>query len=470
MAIDFRPAGLPSLNGHRPVKVADIDGMFAGPRADGATIACIYIVILLITPAALIVRGLPLSVTPAAIVGMIGLVLWLITQLTTTLGAAKGRNMARSGLFLFFTANLVSYGYGTYHWLPSDELNLADQNLFLLLANLGIGLLVCDGVRGIERLNLVLKAAVAGGAIIGVIGAIQFVTGFDITRYLVLPGLRLSWEDLYVFERGSVRRVAATTAHPIEFGVISAMLLPIAGHYALRAKALGQPFLRWWACTAMIGAGLMFSVSRSAVLSLVAIGAVMVCGWTWKRRLRALAVLAGFLAVMKVAVPGLLGTFLDLFVNFFTDSSVQYRTHDYGIAIAEIERHLWLGRGTGSWYFPKYQVFDNQYMQTAIDLGLIGTAIYVIMMALGIAAGIWARRLSRDPHVRDLGLTLGGVMLAPIVASATFDLLAFATVTGLTFLLIGACGALLRVARQEARLRLEAQPMQASGPTTSVTR
>ncbi|WP_157248874.1 O-antigen ligase family protein [Nonomuraea typhae] len=471
MAIGFRPTGLPSLNGHRPTRVADLDGLFAGPRADGATVAILYVLILLTTPAALIVRGLPLSVTPAAIIGMIGLVLWLLTQMTSTLGAAKGRNVARTGLFLFFTANLVSYGYGTAHYLPSDEMNLADQNLFLLLANLGIGLLVCDGVRTMDRLNLLLKAAVVGGAVIGVIGAIQFTANFDITRYMVLPGLRLSWEDLYVFERGSVRRVASTTAHPIEFGVISAMLLPIAAHYAMRARTVGEPFLRWWACTALIGMGMMFSVSRSAVLSLIAIAAMLVTGWTWKRRLRALALLVGFLAVMRVAVPGLLGTFVDLFANFFTDSSIQYRTHDYDIAFAEIQRHLLLGRGTGTWYFPKYQVFDNQYMQTAIDLGLIGVVIFLLMMASGIVAGIWARKLSADPHIRDLGLTLAAVMLAPIVSAATFDMLAFATVTGLMFVLIGACGALLRVARQEKAGREKAQsPAHSSGPVTDVTR
>ncbi|GAA0952497.1 O-antigen ligase family protein [Nonomuraea longicatena] len=458
MAVEFRPV----LNGHRYPRVVGIDGAPAGARADGATIAVLYILILLCTPAALIVRGLPLSVTPAAVLGFFGLVMWMLTHFTGNLGVAKGRNMARTGLFLFLTVNLTAYGYGTYHWLPSDELNMADQLLFLTLANLGIGLLVCDGVRGIDRLNTVLKAAVVGGAIIGVVGAIQFVTGFDVTRYMVLPGLRLSWEDLYVFERGTVRRVSATTAHPIEFGVVCAMLLPLAAHYAMRAKTLGEPFLRWWACTALIGAGLMFSVSRSAVLSLIVIGAVLVSGWTWRRRLRALGLLLAFLVVMRVAVPGLLGTFVGLFTNFFTDSSVQYRTHDYDLAFAEIGEHLWLGRASGTWYAPKYQVFDNQFIQSAIDTGLIGAAVYVLMLALAAAAGLRARRLSTDPHVRDLGLTLGGVMLAPIVASATFDLLSFATVTGLAFLLIGAAGALLRTAR-------EAQPMQGSGPASPVT-
>ncbi|WP_327088045.1 O-antigen ligase family protein [Nonomuraea sp. NBC_01738] len=466
MALGFKPLGTPSSNGHRPKPpvVVDLHGEPVDRRADAATVAALFAVVQLVTPAALILRGLPLSITPAAVIGLVGIVLWMLAQFTTNLGAAKGRNPIRTAVFLFFVANLVSYGYATYGYLPSDEINLADNNLVLLLANLGVALLVCDGVRGLARLDLVLKGAVVAGAIIGMVGAVQFVTGFDPTRYMVLPGLRLSWEDLYVFERGSVRRVSATTAHPIEFGVICAMLLPIAFHYAVKARALAKPYLRWWVCTGLIGAGLMFSVSRSAVLSMLGIGVVLMAGWPRKRRWQALGALAGFLVVMKVAVPGLLGTFFDLFADFFTDSSIQYRTHDYSIAVAEIERHLWLGRATGTWYVPKYQVFDNQYIQSTIDTGLIGVAIYAGMLICAVVVGLRARSLSADPHARDLALTLAAVMVAPILASATFDLLSFATVAGLTFLLVGAVGALLRAVREEN------QPMHSSGPVSAVTR
>ncbi|MEU0571016.1 O-antigen ligase family protein [Nonomuraea sp. NPDC005983] len=442
-----------------PPGVVDLRGELVGQRADGATVAAIYTAVLLLTPAALIVRGLPLSITPAALIGLGALVLWMCAHLTTTLGAAKGWNVARTALLLFLVSNLVSYGYASAGYLPRDELNLADHAIALVLANLGIGLLVCDGVRGFARLDLVLKVAVVAGALISVIGAIQFLTGFDLTRYMTAPGLRLSYDDVYVLERGSVRRVAATTAHPIEFGVVCAMLLPLGVHYARMAALRGQPRLRWWLCTGLIAVGLMFSVSRSAVLSMVAIGAVLLAGWPRRLRWQALGVLLGFLAFIRVFVPGLLGTFYDLFANFFNDNSVTGRTHDYSTALREIQQHLLLGRGTGTWYVPKYEVFDNQYVQVTIDTGVIGLVIFLGMMVCAVFVALAARRRSSDPQVRDLGLTLAACMVAPIISSATFDFLSFATVAGLMFVLVGAAGSLLRSVR--------ANPCTAAGPRSS---
>ena len=40
----------------------------------------------------------------------------------------------------------------------------------------------------------------------------------------------------------------------------------------------------------------------------------------------------GFLVVIKVVSPGLLGAFFSLFRNAGSDDSVQWRTHDYATA------------------------------------------------------------------------------------------------------------------------------------------
>jgi hypothetical protein len=351
---------------------------------------------------------------------------------------------------------LATFGYATYGYLPSDELNFADHAFVLIVANVGLVLMVCDGVRGTERLDFVLKMVVVAGAVIGLIGAIQFVLKLDLTRYLALPGLRYTSEDSSLFERYAVARVASTTGHPIEFGVVCAMILPLAVHYGFRARELGQAALRWWLCAALIGMGLMFSVSRSAVLATVAVGFVLFLGWPGRRRLQALLVAVVFLGVMRVIAPGLLGTMYGLFANFGNDSSVQYRTHDYSIAAQEIGRHLWLGRGAGTWYTPKYAVFDNTYILSTVETGVIGIVAIVGLFLAGIYSAVRARYLSIDPGVRDLALTLAACLVAPLLTAATFDLLSFATVTGLSLLLIGAAGSLLRsvteLAPQEAPL------------------
>ncbi|MFI7043785.1 O-antigen ligase family protein [Streptosporangium sandarakinum] len=432
---------------------ASASAPWARRRADGATLVCFFVVALMIVPARLVLRGLPLSLTPANILALVAAVCWLCAHFTLTLGMAKGRTPVRTALFVHLTAMVASYGYATYGYLPSDELNLADRALILLVAGAGLALMVCDGVRGADRLDLVLKTAVVAGAVIAVIGACQFLLDLDLTRYLQLPVLRYTSEDGFVTARSDFRRVAATTGHPIEFGVVCAMLLPLAAHYGFQARRLGRGALRWWACAALIGAGLMFSVSRSAVLSLAAVGIVLFLGWPARRRIQTVLVGLAFLALMRLMAPGLISTFYNLFANAGTDDSVRYRTHDYDVAAYEVSRHMWLGRGAGTWYAPKYQVFDNQYLLSAVETGLIGVTVVVALFVCAIYSGLRARHLSADPATRDLGLTLAACLVVPLVGAATFDLLSFATVTGLSFLLIGAAGSLLRTADGEARLR-----------------
>jgi O-antigen ligase len=437
-----------------------------GTRADGATVAAIFAIVLLIVPARLVLKYLPLSLTPANVVSLVAALLWLCAQLTLALGAAKGRNPVRTALFAYFTAMLATYGFATAGPMESDELNLADHSFVLVVAIVGLALTVCDGVRGYRRLDFLLRTLVVGGAVIAVVGALQFLFSIDLTRLMELPILRYTTEgDAFVLERADLRRVAATTGHPIEFGVTCAMLLPLAAHYALAAGLRGERQLRWWVCTLLIGCGLMFSVSRSGMLSLAVVALVLFLGWPNRWRLRALLVAAGFLVAIRIAVPGLLGTFVGLFTNLSNDESIQFRTHDYAVAAQQISRHFWLGRGLGTWYAPKYQIFDNQYILSMVETGIVGTVAFAGVFVVASYAALRSRFLSADPVVRNLGLTIAACLLVPLVGSFTFDLLSFHTVTGISFLLTGAAGALLRAVRAD-----QLAPSHASGPTTEVTR
>jgi O-antigen ligase len=423
-------------------------------RADGATLGILFTVTLLVIPARLVFRALPLSLTPANAVAMLAGLTWLCAQFTRTLGVAKGRNPVRTGMFLYIGAVLATYGYASFGYLPVDELGLADHALVLMVANAGFALALTDGIPGARRLDAVLKAVVICGAFSAFVGVLQFTVDFDLTQYLRLPGLRLGSDGLYVFERAGTKRVGGTMGHPIEFGVVTSMLLPLATHFGFQARERGEKALRWWVCAGVIAAGLMFSVSRSAILGMAAAGLVLFIGWPGKRRLRALGVVAGFLVLMKIAVPGLIGTFYSLFASAGNDDSVKWRTHDYDIAAAEIARHLWFGHGYGTWYAPKHIVFDNQYILGMVEGGIVGTAAFALIFACGLFAAVRARYLSTVPGRRDLGLSLAASLVVPLVGSATFDLASFKTAEGLSFLLIGTAGCLLRIARKESNVTL----------------
>ncbi|GAA3246846.1 O-antigen ligase family protein [Nonomuraea helvata] len=415
--------------------------------ADGATVGVVFVAILMIVPARLVFRGLSFAITPAEAVGLFALVWWLCSHFTDTLGAAKGRTLVRSAVFVYVASLVATYAYATAGNLPRDELELADHMLVTAMAMIGVVLLIVDGVRGRARLDVILRAVAVMGAVLGVIGAVQFLFKFDPTRYMVLPGLRFTQEELFILERNGLSRVAATTGHPIEFAVMCAMILPIALHLAFRAREQGRPSLRWWACAGLIAAGMVFSVSRSAFVGLAGATVVLLIGWPRTRRLLALGAMLLFLGAVKVVVPGVLGAIIDLFTNLSNDSSLRWRTMDYAAAAEEIGRHPWLGRGLGTWYAPKYLVFDNQYILTTVETGIIGVLAFAGLFAAGIWSALHARHLLSDPADRDLGLTLAACLVVPLIGAATFDLRSYAVITGLSFLLVGSAGALMRHAR-----------------------
>ncbi|TMR92189.1 O-antigen ligase family protein [Nonomuraea basaltis] len=418
-------------------------------RADGATLVCLFVLFLLILPARLAVAGLPLSLTPAEIMALaLGLV-WLCAQMISTSGVAKGSNPVRTSIFMYGMLLLAVYGYTTYLYLPSDELNLADHTIVLYLGYVGLVLVVCDGISSRERLDFVLKAIVIGGTFAAIVALLQFRLDFDLTEYMRLPGLRHSSAEEVptVISRSDLRRVAGTLGHPIEFGALSAMLLPLAAHLGFQARSRGQAAARWWICAVIIAAGLMFSVSRTAVLGLAGAGLILLLGWSNRRRIFTIGAFVVFLGFMKVLAPGLIGTFYNLFAGAGDDSSIRFRTHDYPFAMREFAKSPIFGHGPGTWYPFKHQVFDNQYLLSLVETGLLGVLGIVGVIVCGIVVALRVRWLSTDQNVRNLGLTIAACLVIPLLGAATFDMLSFPGITSVMFLLVGAAGALLRFER-----------------------
>jgi O-antigen ligase len=370
----------------------------------------------------------------------------LCAQLTTTLGAAKGRNAVRTAILVYGCCLLLTFGYASAAGLPVDEVRALDRRIVLAFALIGLSLAICDGIRARDRLDVFLKVMVVGGAIIAMVAALQFALGIDLTQMVPTPGLRYSTEDAFVSSRADLRRASGTTGNPIEFGLVCATILPFAVHYAFRAQRRGEPARIWWICAALIAAGLMFSVSRSAVLGIVVAGTVLVVGWPARRRIQMFIAGVVFLGAMKIAVPGLLGVFYNLISNAGSDSSIQFRTHDYPIVLAEVNRHVFLGRGLGSWLAPKHQILDNQYLLSLVEVGVVGLVAFVGLFAAAVYAVVRARRLTTDPVDRDLGLTVIAATMVPVAGAITFDLLSFPVISGLVFVLVGVAGAYLRIA------------------------
>ena len=413
-------------------------------RADGATLVCVYCGILFVLPSHLVVAAIPLALAPSMLVGMgLGL-LWFCAQMVNTVGMAKGRSLVRTSLFCFALSQLATYGYATFGYLPSDELNATDRSIITIMAASVVGIMVCDSVRGLDRIDKVLRTVVYGCTFVAGIGLIQFFIGFDPTHYMALPGLREVNNVETLLERSIFRRPSGTAGHPIEFGVICAVTAPLATHYAFRALRFGRRTWPWWLCLVTVAIGALVSLSRSAILGLLAAAIVLLPTWTGKRRIQAILVTCGFTVVMRLFIPGLIGTLLSLFSNLSGDPSIQHRTEDYARADVQIAQHPLLGRGFGTYLPQKYGPLDNQYLGSLVENGAIGLAALVFVLLGGVYAAIRLRMITKDPVLRDLGQTLIACLLVIIVADATYDAFGFIMASGLSFLLVGVCGALWR--------------------------
>jgi O-antigen ligase len=421
--------------------------------ADAATILGFFVVLQFVLPSRLVLNYLPLSLSAASMVALGLGALWLCTQMTMTLGAAKGWSPVRTLVFAYSFVLLASYARAASGYLPRDEREMGDHAMVTVFALVFVALAACDGIRSRERLSFLLRVVVVCGTFNAVVGIVQFLLAYDPTPLLRPPGMHFYALYSSVLDRDGIRRVAGTTAHPIEFGVFCAMLLPLAVHVALRASRARQRPGFWWTCVGLLGAGLMFSVSRTAILAVTSAGLVLLLGWPARRRLWTAAAGLGFLVVIQLVSPGLITTFLGLFQNAGQDSSIMYRTHDYDAARQVISQHLLLGRGLGTWYAPKHQVFDNQYVLTLIEIGVIGLLTFLGIFLVAIYAAVRVRYLShRLPRAtetvvadRDLALSLAASLLVVFPTFATFDFTSFPTVTALAFLLVGMSGALLRI-------------------------
>ena len=111
----------------------------------------------LVLPARLVMNYLPLSLSAASLVALGLGALWLCTQMTTTLGAAKGRNPVRTWLFAYSCALLASYANAAFGFLPPDERKIGDHAMVTAFALIFVGLAVCDGVRSRDRLYFLLQ-------------------------------------------------------------------------------------------------------------------------------------------------------------------------------------------------------------------------------------------------------------------------------------------------------------------------
>ena len=342
---------------------------------------------------------------------------------------------------IFMLAALAAYIVGTLYGLPDIEASGADRGMLSILGWVGLCLVACDMLKSRESIDRLLQILTYLVTFVAVLGIVQFITHFDISNYISIPGLTANGTLNTTADRSGFLRVSATTSHPIEFGVMVAAVYPLALHYALDDPRASK-FVRWFV-VAILTIAIPLSVSRSAILGITVAMIVLLISWPSSRRWMALLVTPLILAGMRIAMPGLLGTLFSGFTH--QDDSIKGRTDDYAVIGTYIDRSPFVGTGFGT-FIPKTNIIlDNQYLGSTVEMGYIGSGVLVVMMVVGFATARGIVRRAPDAATRSLGVSLSASILVLAVTFATFDGLGFPIAAALLFLLLGVTGALWRI-------------------------
>jgi O-antigen ligase len=308
-------------------------------------------------------------------------------------------------------------------------------------------LLTADGFTGIRSFEATLRILAYAGGGVAVLGVLQFVTGQALIDFIQVPGLTPHTALLSVNDRSGYNRVAGTASHPIEYGVVLAMLLPLALHFAFADKH--RVWLVRWFPVIAIGFAIPISVSRSAVVAAIAALLVLIPTWPASRRRWSYLAIIGAIGVIYVTVPGLLGTMTRLFTGIGSDSSAASRTDSYEIAWDFIVRSPVFGRGLLT-FLPEYRILDNQYLGLLIEVGVLGTLAFIALVVTAIVVATRVRRASSVSNVRSAATSLTALLVAGVCGFATFDAFSFPQVSDLLFLAVGLVGALSNIARRQS--------------------
>ncbi|NUR70156.1 MAG: O-antigen ligase family protein [Hamadaea sp.] len=420
-------------------------------KVDAALVLCLVIVTIGLIPFNLIVPGMTDLGRPGIIVALGLFGWWFISRFTTHL-SMRGPQPLRWALLFFMMSVLISYAVGFIRGLTTIEANGADRALLFFCALAGVILMTADGLPNWQRIRVVVNVLVFVATVMAIIGLMQYVFHLDVTQYIAIPGLQSKLDALGFMARGSSYRVASTTAHYIELATVLAFVLPYAVHVARFAERRRHRQLALLAA-GVIAAGVGTTISRTGIL---AIGVMFLClfpVWNWRMRFNVAVLSVIMLGVLAAVSPGLYRSIFAMFSDAGTDTSVSARYERYPMVFAYVGQHPWLGRGTGTWLPPQYQILDNQWLVTLLTNGVLGVVALATLHITGMVLAYRALKRATTDEYRHFSTVALSTQLMALLVAGTFDSLGFTTYAVIMALSLGFCGAAWRLTHPEPQIR-----------------
>ena len=410
-----------------------------GDRRSVPASMTVFLVALFLIPARFLVPGLGAAGAPAALIGLA--MLGLVLLATITPGSKRIPWGPIPVALLFYVAVLLSsYVSGRTRAISRLSGSQSDRTVIALLSLVGIALFVASHIRSTRAVFRLIDVVLFCSMLMCGVGLVQFFLGIDVTTYVRIPGL-VSFQVDNLTQRSIFNRPLGTALHPIEYGVVTAGLVPVA-----IARALRSGGARWWAIVCVLAFCALTSISRSAILVLAVMFLVFLVGVGWRRRGNMVIGAVVFVIVAGSAVPGLIGTLRSLSTNTDNDPSVQARIDRFPRVLDLVREYPWFGRGYGTYNIQDYFLLDNEIQKLAIEIGLFG----LLSFAGFVLTICWTMVQvgQRAPHLKVEAYAILASILGILVSSYTFDAFFYHILSGVLYVNIGLCAVLWRIMRQ----------------------
>lgn len=404
-----------------------------------------FIVLAVLVPSRLVIGPLGALGAPANLLGLAGLLWWVADSLKRRPTRAQGPQPARLAMLAFLGAWLIGCIGGLARVMAPVEHRSLDRSMLFVLSWTGVALVVADGLRTRQQLGAVIRFLCSCAVFMAVVALFQFKLGWDYTEWVSrIPGLRVNGDLVPIIARSSFRRVSGTAIHPIEYGVVLAVILPLAIWAAKNRENRSRA--RATLPAAVIALGIPISISRSALLGLFLGVFLVIRSISVRKRIQAMVGGFFFLGVVFMGVPGLIGTFVSYFTFNDPESSVSSRTSDYEFVARLITHRPWMGLGPGTFIPERYLLVDNQVLITLAEVGIIGLLGFLAFFAIALDMNRPHGKLRRLQQGMTLqrGLFISLVVL--FITSVTFDSLSFPMFSSVLALIVGASGTAWRLA------------------------
>lgn len=414
----------------------------------------IYALLLFAVPSNLMFSGLGALGRPSVLWGLVLFLWWVLVRLQTgEQDVTNGSQPVRWALVAFVVVVLISFAMAMMRGQPDDQSIPALTAVIRVLAWTGVALVAMDGIRtqnDVGRLGRIL--AIAAG-LVALLGFAQFFTGTSLLDWMArIPGMSFDWGG--IDSRGGYVRPAGTATHPLEFiaTILGCLPIAIAAGVSGGLGASRPRRVQWWVAVVLILGISLVSISRSAVIGLVLV-CVLLAPFLPRVYLWGglIAVFAG-VVVLIVLMPGVWNQTMLLFVGTSEDPSALSRTGGLERLPEFVMASPLLGVGFGT-FFSRYYVFDNQWAALLVELGVVGTLTFAVLIGTALFSALQAVRSTPHPETRLLaGAVIAGTTTVAVLF-LFFDGLSFPAASGLLFLLIGMAAALRRIALSDEDVR-----------------